>query len=177
MKGKNLDRYLRSAELAHLTNLSTDTLRHYERMGLLHVGRSANGYREYLPESADRIRLVQNALSVGFTLHELARLLKIREKGGAPCEEVRALAAMKLKDLEEKLRGLSVLRDGLRKMLEQWDTRLAHTRKGDQARLLDMIAALPASSVSTSRGARLGVHRKRISRGTTAHTRSRRVEQ
>jgi DNA-binding transcriptional MerR regulator len=120
---------------------------------------------------------VQNALSVGFTLHELSRLLKIREKGGAPCEEVRALAAMKLRDIEEKLRGLSALRDGLRKMLEQWDTRLAHTRKGHQARLLDMIAALPASSRSSPRGAGLDVQRRRTLRGTNAHTRSRRVEQ
>jgi DNA-binding transcriptional MerR regulator len=177
VKEKNLDRYLRSAELAHLTNLSTDTLRHYERIGLLHAGRSANSYREYLPQSADRIRLVQNALSVGFTLHELSRLLKIREKGGAPCEEVRALAAMKLKDLEDKLHGLSVLRDELRKMLEQWDTKLAFTRKGDQARLLDMIAALPPASKSASPGARLGAQNRRTPKGTLAQTRSRQVEQ
>ena len=146
----NTHEYLRSAELAHLCGLSTDTLRHYERKGLLHAGRSANGYREYLPGSQDRIRLIQNALSVGFTLDELARILTIREKGGAPCTEVRDLAAAKLKNLEEQLRGLSVLRNELRKMLERWDTKLALTRKGNQARLLDMLPALSPATKSTS---------------------------
>lgn len=149
MKGKNSNGYLRSAELAQLCGLSTDTLRHYERKGLLHAGRSANGYREYAPQSQDRIRLVRNALSVGFTLDELARLLKIREKGGAPCMEVRALAAAKLQSLEEQLRGLSALRNELRMMLGQWDVKLAATRKGDQAHLLDMLQTLPSSLEGT----------------------------
>ena len=140
MKANNHKDYLRSAELARLCGLSTDSLRHYERIGLLHAGRSSNGYREYPPQSADRIRLVQHALSVGFTLDELTRLLKIREKGGAPCKEVRALAAAKLKDLDEQLRGLSLLRTELRKMLGRWDSRLAQTRQGEQAHLLDMLA-------------------------------------
>ena len=145
MKEENTNGYLRSSELAHLCGLSADTLRHYERKGLLQAGRSANGYREYPPRSPDRIRLIRNALSVGFTLDELARLLKIREKGGAPCMEVRALAAEKLKDLEEQLRGLSALRKELRMMLGKWDAKLAVTGKGDQAHLLDMLQALPPS--------------------------------
>jgi DNA-binding transcriptional MerR regulator len=151
VKEKGSNGFLRSAELAQLCGLSTDTLRHYERKGLLRAGRSANGYREYAPQSQDRIRLVRNALSVGFTLDELARLLKIREKGGAPCLEVRALAAAKLKDLEEQLRGLSALRNELRMMLRQWDARLAATRKGDQAHLLDMLQTLPSSLAGTRR--------------------------
>jgi len=145
VREKKTNGYLRSSELAHLCGLSTDTLRHYERKGLLHAGRSANGYREYPPQSPGRIRLIRNALSVGFTLDELARLLKIREKGGAPCVEVRALAAAKLNDLEEQLRSLSALRNELRMMLGKWDTRLAVTRKGDQAHLLDMLHTLPSS--------------------------------
>lgn len=156
--------YLRSAELARLCGLSTDTLRHYERIGLLRAGRSANGYREYSQQSVDRIRLVQNALSVGFTLNELARLLKIREKGGAPCQEVRALAVAKLTYLEEQLRGLAGLRVELRKMIGQWDKRLAVTRKGDRAHLLDMLQTMP--QIRAVRG-------KRTSRGTVMYARSR----
>jgi DNA-binding transcriptional MerR regulator len=94
---------------------------------------------------------VRNALTVGFTLDELARLLKIREKGGAPCREVRALAAAKLNNLEEQLRGLSALRNELRMMLGKWDTKLAVTRKGDQAHLLDMLQTLPSSMGSPRR--------------------------
>jgi MerR family Zn(II)-responsive transcriptional regulator of zntA len=164
--------FLRPAELAHLCGLSTDTLRHYERKGLLHIGRSANGYREYPPEAQDRIRLVQNALSVGFTLDELARLLNIREKGGAPCGEVRALAAAKLKDLEGQLRSLSALRITLSKMLEQWDTKLALTRKGDQAHLLDMLQASTPGLKSPSPAAKFGMRRGRTRRGALAQVHS-----
>jgi DNA-binding transcriptional MerR regulator len=141
-------------------------------MGLLHAGRSANGYREYPPQSVDRIRLVQHALSVGFTLDELARLLKIREKGGAPCKEVRALAAAKLKDLDDQLQSLSVLRRELRKMLDKWDSRLAHTRQGEQARLLDMLAASAPGLESAPAGARFGTRGKRAPRHTITRARS-----
>lgn len=147
-------RYLRSSELAGLCGLSTDTLRHYERKGLLRAERSANGYREYPPLSADRIRLVQHALAVGFTLDELARLLGIREKGGAPCREVRALAAAKLNDLTKQLHSLSVLKNELQKMVEQWDSKLARTKQGEQAGLLDMLSASaprPESGASAAR--------------------------
>jgi DNA-binding transcriptional MerR regulator len=180
VKDNNSRGYLRSAELAHLCGLSTDTLRHYERRGLLHAERSANGYREYPPQSADRIRLVQHAISVGFTLDELARLLKIREKGGAPCMEVRTLAAAKLKDLDDQLRSLTVLRAELRKMLGQWDAKLALTRKGDPAHLLDMLQTLSPALKSAFRGTALAEQRRRASRRTVTRARSgrsRRVEQ
>jgi DNA-binding transcriptional MerR regulator len=93
MHGGSQDHALRVGQMAQLTGLSTDTLRRFERKGLLVPGRSSNGYREYSPEAVQRIRLVQRALSVGFTLDELARVVRIRERGGAPCREVRALAA------------------------------------------------------------------------------------
>ena len=160
----NAHGYLRSAQLADRCGLSTDTLRHYERKGLLHAGRSANGYREYPPGSQDRIRLIQNALSIGFTLDELGRIPMIRERGEAPCNEVRDLAARKLKDLEDQLRGLSVLRNELRRMLDRWDTKLALTRKGSQARLLDMLPSLPPATKSAPPQAALSDRRRRISR-------------
>ena len=141
VKEKSPRRYLRSAELARESGLSTDTLRHYERKGLLSAGRSANGYREYPPQSKDRVRVVQNALSVGFTLDELARILSVREQGGVPCRDVRMLAAAKLTALEEQIRALSVLQDELRAILRKWDARLARTGEGKQARLLDMLSA------------------------------------
>ena len=146
MNGNDSALYLRSTKLATISGVSTDTLRHYERKGLLSAGRSANGYREYSPQSKDRVRLVQHALSVGFTLDELARILKVREQGGTPCHEVRTLAAAKLKALEQQIRGLSGLRNELRAMLRKWDTKLAHTRKGEQARLLDMLSGPTAGT-------------------------------
>ena len=82
--------FLYSGELARLTGVSTDTLRHYERRGLVpRPSRSNSGYRQYPLEVADRVRLVQRALAVGFSLDELARILRERDKGKAPCREVR----------------------------------------------------------------------------------------
>jgi DNA-binding transcriptional MerR regulator len=123
--------------VARLTGVSTDTLRHYERKGLLALRRSSNGYREYPPEALDRVRLVQRALSVGFSLDELARVFRIRDRGGAPCREVRALAAAKLESMEKQILELIALRDQLRSMIERWDERLARTPKGKCARLLE----------------------------------------
>src|SRR5215213_2862435 len=95
---------LRSGELARLAGVSTDTLRHYERKGVLaKPRRDANGYRAYGPEAVERVRLVRRALSVGFTLDELARILKERATCRAPCRSVRELAAAKLAEVEERL--------------------------------------------------------------------------
>jgi DNA-binding transcriptional MerR regulator len=130
-------RSLRPGQLAQLAGVSTDTLRHYERKGLLTPGRSSNGYREYPAQALARVRLVQQALSVGFRLDELARVLRIRDEGGAPCREVRALAATRLESLEVQLRTLSLLRDELRTLVQDWDEQLAQTPKGQRAHLLD----------------------------------------
>ena len=96
---------LSSGELAELAGVSRDTLRHYERKGVLpRPFRGDNGYRKYPPEALQRVQLVRRALSVGFTLDELAKVLKVRDAGGAPCEEVRKLAAQKLLNVQDQLR-------------------------------------------------------------------------
>ena len=131
--------YLRPAELARLSGVSTDTLRHYERKGLLAATRSDNGYREYPRNAVERVSLVQRALGIGFSLDELARILSVRDNGGAPCQAVRALTAAKLAALEEQIRAMAALRDELRGLLEQWDERLASQVPGERADLLEML--------------------------------------
>ena len=133
--------YVRAGELARAAGVSTDTLRHYERKGVLGAPRrSANGYREYPPEALGRVLLVRRALAFGFTLDELARVLGTRERGGAPCREVRALAAGKLADVEARLGELLELRGELRAILGEWDSRLAGATGGARAGLLESLA-------------------------------------
>src|ERR1041385_4757674 len=135
---------LSSGKLADLAGVSRDTLRHYERKGVLpRPLRGHNGYRQYAPEALQRVQLVRRALSVGFTLDELARVLKVRDAGGAPCEEVRRLAAQKLVDVQDQLRELTKLRDDLQETLTDWDTRLARQAKGKQANLLESLSVDP----------------------------------
>lgn len=57
--------------LAKATGVSTDTLRHYERKGVLHSQRAGNGYREYPENALERVRTVRQGLAMGFTLDEL----------------------------------------------------------------------------------------------------------
>ena len=132
------------SELARLTGVSTDTLRHYERKGVLGIpARSQGGYRLYPPEAVVRVRLVRRALAIGFTLNDLAAVLSERDRGGAPCRSVRALVAERLAELETRLGNLAELRDELRLLLRDWDHRLAKVSGGAQARLLDVLADRP----------------------------------
>jgi hypothetical protein len=80
--------------LAEATSVSTDTLRHYERLGLLPgTERTRAGYRRYPPAMVERVRLIQRALAVGFSLKDLGSALGQRDHGAPPCRRVRALWA------------------------------------------------------------------------------------
>jgi DNA-binding transcriptional MerR regulator len=133
--------YLSAGELARAAGVSTDTLRHYERKRVLpRPRRASNGYRQYPPEALDRVLLVRRAIAFGFTLDELARILAVRDGGGAPCKEVRSLAASKLIEVEERLAQLTELRDGLRSTLKDWDRRLESKPDGGRAGLLEALS-------------------------------------
>ena len=161
--------YLRSGEVARLAGVSTDTLRHYERKGLLvRPRRSANGYREYPASALNRIRVVRSALRIGFTLSELAGILSVRDRGGAPCHQVRALAGTKLTDVETQLGELTALRDELRGLLKNWDALLARSSPSERGGLLESLVTT-SESRRRSRSARLArtpVNRKKESKET-----------
>jgi MerR family copper efflux transcriptional regulator len=127
---------LRSGELAGLAGVSTDLLRHYERIGVLpKAERGVNGYRAYPAGALRRVRVARRAVALGFTLQELARIFAVRDRGGAPCQTVRALAGEKLRQVEESLAELRALRRQLRTMLAEWDVRLRKSA-GKRAELL-----------------------------------------
>src|SRR5215203_1060936 len=101
--------YYRSGELAQLCGVSPDTLRHYERLGLISTRRSSNSYREYPPEALMRVRTIRSALRIGFTLKELAKVFRVRDRGGVPCHEVRNLAQRKLEETATRIQELQAL--------------------------------------------------------------------
>jgi DNA-binding transcriptional MerR regulator len=131
----------RVGELAQAAGVSTDTLRHYERKGLLRPQRSSNGYREYPEHALERVRMIRQALLVGFTLDELSAVFKVFDRGGAPCQQVRSLAATKLAEIECHLQDVIAMRNELRASLKDWDARLAKTATGQRAGLLKALAA------------------------------------
>ncbi|HEY4677664.1 MAG TPA: heavy metal-responsive transcriptional regulator [Candidatus Angelobacter sp.] len=139
---------LRSGELAQLTGVSRDTLRHYERQGLLPVTqRSSNGYRHYPPQALDRVRLIRAALSIGFTMEELKKILQSRDQGVAPCHQVHALAMEKAHDLKTRIRELEALHEALQKAIRSWAKKLKSTAPGKRAGLLEMFVANHPESV------------------------------
>ena len=140
---------MRSGELARQAGVSPDTLRHYEKKGLLAPPhRNANGYRVYPPAALQRIRLIQRALDMGFTLDELSRVLRQRDTGGVPCGQVRAIAAKRLEELEVRIAALHALRAELQALVEEWDKRLAAVPPGQRAGLLDALAMTSAKGSS-----------------------------
>lgn len=133
---------LRIGEVADATGVSRDTLRHYERKGVLPAARrTTGGYRVYPPDTIDRVALIRRALVVGFSLNDLARVFRERDRGGAPCESVRQLVGERLDALERRIEELIELRGDLRAMIEGWDVTLRRTPAGRQARLLDTLVS------------------------------------
>lgn len=139
---------VQSGELSRRAGVSSDTLRHYERLGVLpKPPRTNGGYRDYPANSLDRVRLIQSALKVGFSLPELATILRMRDRGEVPCQRVRAIAEHKLEEVKHQINDLLGIRDQLERILKDWDARLARTGKGKPARLLE---SLPHDVIGTN---------------------------
>jgi DNA-binding transcriptional MerR regulator len=131
---------VQSGELSRLAGVSSDSLRHYEGLGVLpKPARTNGGYRDYPASSLDRVRLIQSALKVGFSLSELATIFQMRDRGEVPCRRVRDIAENKLHDLRQQISALQSMRDQIERIVKDWDARLARTSKGRQARLLESL--------------------------------------
>ena len=141
---------MRSGQLARQTGVSTDTLRHYERLGLLPLPqRTAGNYREYPPTSPQRVELIRRALTIGFSLPELKTILAVRDKGGAPCHHVRNLLRSKIHNLDQQIRNLVSLRAEMNRLSGEWDKRLRRTKPGQVARLLENAPPRPIGRVGS----------------------------
>jgi DNA-binding transcriptional MerR regulator len=129
---------MRIGEVARACGVSVDTVRHYERIGVLRAApRTHAGYRLYPPAAVDRVRLVRAAVQFGFSLGELATFLRARDKGAPPCRSVRAAAQQIMDRVETQIAELLETREWMRTILSEWDKRLAQTREGVPARLLE----------------------------------------
>jgi DNA-binding transcriptional MerR regulator len=145
---------LSSGELAARAGVTKDALRFYERRGLLaRPRRSPNGYRRYPASAVSRVRLIRVAVSVGFSIDELAAILRTRDSGGKPCREVRRLAGEKVERLRREIAHLTALRAGLEEVVAEWDIRLLEAG-GKRAGLLEALAdraGTPARSMGPGR--------------------------
>lgn len=130
---------LRSGQLAKETGVSVDTVRHYERIGVLpKAPRTESGYRVYPDAAVNRVHVIQRALRIGFTLAELSDIFKTRDAGGTPCRRVFELAHVKLKGIDADIAALKRTRRYLAGVLTEWDTRMTKAR-GQKAHLLQSL--------------------------------------
>jgi MerR family copper efflux transcriptional regulator len=125
---------LRSGALAKSAGVSPDTIRHYERIGVLpRASRTETNYRIYPTSALERVLVVQRALRIGFTLAELAEVLKARDAGGAPYRRVYQLAQERLKGIEADIEALKRTRRYVKKVLCDWEQRIQSTGSGEIA--------------------------------------------
>ena len=127
-------------EAATRSGVSADTIRFYERVGVLpKPPRSDAGYRRYSAATVARIVFVRNAARFGFPLKELAAFLRAREKGQPPCRTVRTAGDRLLAEMDRQIAGLQQARAEMVATLADWDRRLARTAPGMPARLLESL--------------------------------------
>ena len=105
---------MRTGMVAAEAGVNVQTLRYYERRGILaKPRRTGSGYREYTPEAVRLIRFIKRAQALGFTLDEIEDLLRLRDGGQASCAEVKAAAQAKIAGVDEKLASLQAMRRAL----------------------------------------------------------------
>jgi MerR family Zn(II)-responsive transcriptional regulator of zntA len=105
---------LTRGQLAKTAQVSTDTIRHYEKLGLLSAQRGANGYNLFAPSAIEQLQFIKRAKQVGFSLDETGILLSINaEPDCHTCDEVKALTELKLIEIDEKLAQLIAMKQQL----------------------------------------------------------------
>ncbi len=109
---------LQIGQLAKLSGVSGDTLRFYEKVGLLTpASRSDSGYRLYDSDAVSRVHFIMKGKRIGLTLEEIQELLEIRlEASQHSCAEVKGITQKKLDEIDEKIAELSRIRVALKKI-------------------------------------------------------------
>ena len=127
---------LTRGQLARLAGVGIETVRFYEQEGLLaKPTRTPAGYRQYEEEVAARLRFIQRAKELGFTLHDTKELLSLRVDPDTSCVDVKARAEAKIADIEEKIKILQ----RMKKSLARLTTECGGTGGGSECPILDAL--------------------------------------
>lgn len=106
-------------EVAYRAGVSVQTVRYYERLGILpRARRRASGYREFEPDAVALVRFIKRAQELGFTLRELCEVTRLRQSRRTDCASVREKVSEKLTLIDEKIQSLSAIREELVGLLE-----------------------------------------------------------
>lgn len=107
-------------KMAHLTATGVETIRFYEREGLIpEPPRRASGYRQYPPATIDRVRFIKKAKELGFTLAEIRSLLSLSVGPKTTCADVKRKALEKMQAVDAKIADLQRIRQALKRLSDQ----------------------------------------------------------
>ena len=108
--------------VAKKSGVPIDTIRYYEKMGLLKTPeRSEGGFRKYPEKTTEQLRFIKRAQDMGFTLREIKDVMQCSETGLKPCcDLVRRLLEKKLGEFEIKIKDLQRMRKNLKSLLSEW---------------------------------------------------------
>jgi Hg(II)-responsive transcriptional regulator len=125
-------------EVADRASVNVQTIRYYERRGLLpDPPRSSSGYRQYSSDNVARIRFIKRAQALGFSLNDISELLALRVDPSSNCEEVLHRAEIKLVDIDEKVDALR----RMRRSLESLTTACRDQRPTGECPILEALEA------------------------------------
>jgi len=111
-------------QVAHKAGVGVETVRFYEREGLIvQPERPGRGYRRYPEDTVRRIRFIRHAKDLGFTLKEIGGLLSLRSDPAENCAQVRAQASEKIVSIDEKIRHLARMKESLARLTRACDRR------------------------------------------------------
>ncbi|AXB78612.1 helix-turn-helix domain-containing protein [Novosphingobium sp. P6W] len=111
---------MKIGDLAKLTDTRVETIRFYEKEGLLPApGRNSGNYRIYEEPHLNRLSFIRRSRDLGFTLDQVRKLLKLADARDAPCTEVGAITAENIAEIDRKLVDLGALRDQLVRRLDR----------------------------------------------------------
>ena len=104
-------------QLAGRTGVGVETIRFYERKGLIaEPPRSLAGFRHYAPDAVRRVRFIRQAKALGFSLKEIMELLSLRVESDSTCADVRATTEKKIAEIKGKIRGLKQMEKALARL-------------------------------------------------------------
>lgn len=115
---------MKIGEVAKATGIGIETLRFYEKSGLLDSpSRTESGYRIYNADVLDRLDFIKRAQVLGFSLDEIKRIIADWRAGQSPCAEVREIVRNRLAELDARMREMKRYRNELATALAEWDER------------------------------------------------------
>jgi DNA-binding transcriptional MerR regulator len=115
-------RLLKIGEVSRQTGIGIETLRFYEKSGLLNrPARTLSGYRMYSSDVLDRLSFIKRAQVLGFSLDEIKKVIDDARGGHSPCQEVREIVRKRLEELDGRMREMARYRKELSETLEEWD--------------------------------------------------------